>query len=95
MIFKHLRKYLTNRKDVKFCQGVLGAKDKVSKFHQFWNTNGEDLMVVSAYLVHEFVTNNEFTPQELNAYKKAISDMGAFYHKCYEEREMERLEKEV
>jgi hypothetical protein len=91
--FKYLTKYLRNPKEGRsYCVGILGDKPTVAKFHQFWNVNGEDLMVASAYLLHEFVTSNTYTPTELAAYQKGVADVGNFFHSCYQEREIERLD---
>jgi|TARA_Y100000296_G_C5171208_1_gene257379 hypothetical protein len=92
----YLRRYLQNPKEGReYCHGVLGDKHKVSECHQIWAKNSEELMLIGAYLINEFVTMNEYTPKELSAYQKGISDFGQFFHSCYKEREAARLKAEL
>lgn len=86
--FKEIRKYLTSvRSDKRPAQNILGTQEKVAKFGDFYHEQNEGLMLIGAALIHSFVSSNTFTPEELEAYKKGLSDFGRFFKQAWEERD--------
>lgn len=92
-MIKYLRKYLKNNKVGRArCEGILGTSTEVGKFSQFWKESGEDLMVASAAMIHEYIATQEFTKEEAEAYKAGVADLGAFFKDCWDERQMKAEE---
>jgi hypothetical protein len=71
MEIKYFRQYLANRK-VKsdFCESVLGNSAKLHEFSNFWDKNFDEIMVLAAYSINEYITESNPTQDELIAYKK-------------------------
>ena len=42
----------------------------MKQFADFWDNHYDDMMVVSSYYMNEYLTNNNFTKEEMIAYKK-------------------------
>lgn len=94
-MIKELQKYFTNKRTRKGglpCERILGTNTSVNNFAEFWDRNGDDLMLISAVKLHEFESESTFTMDELVTYKKGMADVALFFKKCWDEREMKREE---
>jgi len=94
-LFSRLRKFFKSQDKSTRCRQALGDKASVSEFAKFWERNGEDLLVVSAMLMHEYTAQRSFTKKEFDAYKLAIGDFGKFFVDCSKEHEIESLRKDI
>ncbi len=95
-MIEELKKYLTNRSVKKAlpCEKYIGSNTNTIAFSNFWAEQGESLEVLAAAKLHEFTTDNEFTKEELIAYKKGIADIASFFQQCWIERDLEMKKKD-
>ena len=81
-----LRKYFSFYSDKRSkCELVLGTSAIVAKFSQFWDQNADSMYILSAAKMHDYITDNNPTPEEFAAYKKAQADIGGFFALCHKE----------
>jgi hypothetical protein len=86
-MFKYIQKFLRRKIDKDSqSKSLLGTQAEVNKFGEFYMNHSENLGVVGAFLVHSFVSKNNFTPEELAAYKKAVADYAEVFRKAAAER---------
>lgn len=90
-----IKKLIDNKeKSEKKGLGVLGYKKDVKAFAIFWEQQGDNLAVVAADRLINFLIENDIDSKEARAYKKAQQDMNKFFIECWKERELERKEQE-
>lgn len=95
-MINELRKYLSNQKrEGMACEKILGTNTAVNKFAGFWDKSQDDLMVVAAVKLNEYLSGNTFTADELTAYRKGLADVSLFFAACSVEREEKIKEKEL
>lgn len=91
-MISELRKFIKRgRKAADACADILGNSEAVNKFAQFWEYNGDDLMLISAVRLHEYTGGEHvFTKEELGAYKKGVADIAMFFKQCSDEIEKKK-----
>lgn len=86
----NLLRYLKNRQKVKEnypCMKILGSKSTVASFGKFWENNGSDLMAVVAAKLLDYTEDENFTKEELIAFKKGLGAISEIFPKCWAETE--------
>ena len=88
MKFSKIREYLSTRiyNKTKPALSLLGTGVNVKKFGDFYVQNAPELGIVGAGLLHSYVSQNTFTPEELVAYKKGLHDFGGLFKQAHSER---------
>jgi len=86
-MIKYLRKYIkrTNKEDQTICQKIFGSDAVINQFATFWESSGDDLMLGAAVKLHEFLSFQDFTKEELIAYRKGQSDLAGLFIECWKE----------
>lgn len=91
-MINELRKYLKNQKrEGARCEKILGTNEAVNEFALFWDNFQDDLMIVAAVKLNEYLSGGSFNADELAAYRKGMADMSLFFAACKMERD-EKLE---
>lgn len=76
------------------CEKILGTKTKVREIGSVYGKHAESVHLILDHVMMEYVTVQSFDKNELNAYKKALGDVGEILHKCLVESKMKVAEAE-
>lgn len=67
------------------CERILGNTSKVSAFGQFWEKHNDDFLTIGAKELFDFSTMQEYSRDELAAYRLGLGAIGKFFEKCFME----------
>ena len=75
------------------CESILGSREGLRAFADFWKNNKEELSLMLTSIEYEFLHGQEFTKDELAALRHAVGNVSLFFqysHRAYEEVKMEQ-----
>lgn len=73
--------------DIGDCAKLLGSMFAVHRFGGFWEHHGDDMQVVAANALLDYMANNSVGSDDVDAYKKAQSDFIKFFLQSLQESE--------
>ena len=83
-----LKKLIKNRRhEGPECEKILSNSHAVKQFATFWDNNYEEIEIALANFTHQWMQDNDFTKEEMTAYKKGLSELPMFLMKCAVETE--------
>jgi len=83
-----IKKVVENKaKDVRPCEKVVGSESQVTKLASFWEKNATLFHLIAADSLLDYAMENDYTKDEVVAYRLGLSEIGAFMQKCLAERE--------
>ena len=85
-MWKYIKQYLLIKGARSTSEEVLATQEKVDEFSEVWDNNQEGLMLISASLMHNFVTRNDFNKEDLEMYKRGLTDFALFFEQCSVDR---------
>ena len=91
-MFDKIREILLFKGTKTTAEGILGTQARVDAVAEVWHNLEDEMMLISAGLVHDFTLNNDFTANDLANYKRGVNGFALMIRKCAEER-AERLKK--
>ena len=71
---------------------ILGGKGQRNAIANFYELYPEIFQNISVYLLHNFITLNNFTKEQYEAYHQAVTDFGKVIESCKAERDEENKE---
>ncbi len=81
-----LRKYFSFASDKRSkCELVVGTSAKVAKFSQFWDSNSDEMLILAASELHNYITDKHPDSKELIAFKLGQASVGGFFPQCWAE----------
>jgi len=86
-LFKHLQKFFKSKGEYP-CEQMLGSRSSVNRLANFWENNNDDLGLIVAVYILDFVKSRSVTKREIDAYKQACGDVMSVFEKCYHEKEL-------
>ena len=66
---------------------IVGDSKVVGALVKLYKDYNQDITLICTYLITEFVTNFNFTKEELNAYKRGVGDFGLFLKNLSDEQD--------
>lgn len=93
MDWTDLKEYLQLDNKINVVESTLPTMEHVAEFSRFYVKEKQGLGLVGAALLHSYVTKNTYTREELDAYKKGISDFANFFRQAkyeYDEKVKEQ-----
>ena len=73
--------------DVLECEKVVGNEANVTKLANFFEKNAALFHLITADCLLDYAMENEYTKDEMVAYRFGLGEVGKFMQKCLEERE--------
>lgn len=89
---EHIRGFL-HRDNSENAEAVLGSSDKVKLFGEFQKRHSNDLATVQAYFLMMAYTSQNYTVDEMAAYKQGILSFLDFFATCEKEKDLPEREK--
>ncbi len=71
-----------------YCQRIVGTKKEVDRAADLWKNHADLLQRITDYGILEYCEDNEFTKENYNTFKYAISYIGATLAKCAAESKL-------
>lgn len=93
-MWEDFRKFLENqnREGVQV-EKVLGNSSKVAKFSQFYERHQEDIAVVTAGSLYNYVTEAQsVSSEEITAFRAGLAQMPLFLEQCYKYTQFKKQE---
>lgn len=88
------RKLIANKGlDSTECVKVLGNLTSLYTLADFWERNAGNMHLVGTNGVLEFVEEEEFDSEQMDAFRKGLTVFPLFFQKCLEERQRMELQK--
>jgi len=74
----------------------MGNSGKVSKLAECWERFGKELTELGEKKLLDYISDpaNQFTREEIDAYRMGLGSIGMFLVACYSERAMKRMQVE-
>lgn len=79
--------------DGTYCQKVLGSEPRVFTLAGFSEKNAPLMHLITLNALVEYMEENDFTKDELIAFKLGVGAIGKFMAQCVQEREAARAAK--
>jgi len=76
------------------CERILGNTSKVSAFSQFWEKYNDDFLTIGAKELFDFSTVQEYSRDELAAFRLGLGAVGEFFKKCFLETQAKKQKAE-
>lgn len=94
-----VKKYINNKKRGKTsCEMVLGTFDRIVSLSRVLDDLNDDIQIVLAANLLEYANTQNYTKEEMQAYRLGLYTLYEFIKQCKEEveykKEMDRLEEE-
>jgi len=74
-------------KDVRPCEKIVGNESNVTTLANFYEKNATLFKLIVTHKLLEYAQDNEYTKEELEAYRAGLLQVGVFMDKCLVERE--------
>lgn len=74
----------TEHKDIT-CQQVLGSSISVKNLASCWASSAKEFTIAYSYLLNNFASTAQFTPEEFDAYRAGLMETIRFMQACLEE----------
>lgn len=90
---KNLRTYHKNRqREGSYLEKLFGNNAKIIKFSQFYEKHQDDLELIVAVKLNEFVSDPkaEFNSKEIDFYKRGLAEIGKIFAECHEEEQLKK-----
>lgn len=79
-----LKKYLKlgcSKKEITK-EEILGSNEALKQFAKLWGEHKADTMMMLTVIEYEFISNNNYTEEEIVAFKGALGKVGLFLRGC-------------
>lgn len=97
-MFEKIKDYIKNKnwfdkgkeegEEYRKCFALLGDQDKVNNFSNFYDSNREQLEVITAYLVADRALEGSFNDKEFFEFKKGVTRAIGFFYASHKECEI-------
>ena len=67
-------------------ESLLGSKDTVVDFANFWKRNAQELEMIASVSMVNFCRDNEFTPEQFKAVKIGLNTFNDVFLQCVNEQ---------
>jgi|GEM_PF-4394882 len=85
---KKLREFFDNSKsEGTDLEKLFGSNFAVNGFSEFYRIHGDDLSLVTAYLLYNYSIRGGYTERDLHNYTEALTDFGEIFENCAIERQ--------
>jgi len=79
--------YINDKQGEDFCEKVLGSPQRVDQMGRFYTENERSIFLAITNSLLEFANENEYTKDELAAFKTGLGILPTFMKKCKIESE--------
>lgn len=83
-MIKQLQSYIQNKQKIGVDEfkKILGSDAKVKQGASIWKTSGDIFELIAAVQLHKWQTENDFTKDELSAYRAGLAEIPVFLAAC-------------
>ena len=77
--------YINDKGGKKYCEKVLGGKERVIALAKFYETNERSIYLAVTNALLQFTNDKEYTKDELAAFKTGLGVLPLFMQRCNSE----------